>query len=61
MSEKPYLIVHTVVTEHKYNPKYGDDRICVCGHIYYRHFDWMDDHYPVGCKYCQCFEFVEEE
>lgn len=60
MEEKPYLIVHTVVTERKYNPNYGDDRICVCGHTYYRHFDWMDNNYPAGCKYCNCHEFEED-
>ena len=23
----------------KYDPNYGDARICECGHSYYRHFD----------------------
>ena len=42
-----------------YNPKYGDDRMCICGHPYYRHFDTYEDMYPVGCKYCDCYTFVE--
>lgn len=44
----------------KYNPEYGDNRICVCGHEYYRHFDSYDDMYPCGCKYCGCYHFVEK-
>jgi hypothetical protein len=55
--EKPYL-EETVVVK-KYNPKYGDDRLCRCGHAYYRHFDSYDEMEPVGCKYCDCYEFVE--
>jgi ADP-ribosylglycohydrolase len=43
----------------EYNEDYGDDRICKCGHPYYRHFDTYDDMRPVGCKYCDCHEFVE--
>lgn len=35
-----------------YDPKFGDDRLCLCGHSYYRHFDSYDNHRPVGCKYC---------
>ena len=45
----------------RYNPEYGDDRICICGHPYYRHFDSYDDMYPCGCKYCGCDKFVEQE
>lgn len=35
-----------------------DDPCGRCGHQYYRHFDWMEDHRP-GCKYCPCEEFQE--
>ena len=56
----PYIIVHEVKTNKKYNPEYGDDRICVCGHPYHRHFDSYEDMRAVGCKYCQCFEFIED-
>lgn len=42
-----------------YNKDFGDDKICECGHTYYRHFDTYDDMYPLGCKYCECFEFKE--
>lgn len=57
--EEPYLtkIVKTEVRQ--YNPDYGDDRICKCGHAYYRHFDSYEDNNPCGCKYCGCFEFIE--
>jgi len=54
----PYLEITRI--EYKYNPKYGDDRICKCGHPYYRHFDSYEDNYPIGCKYCDCCTFEEE-
>ena len=59
-TEKPYLETKRVVIDRKYNPNYGDDRICQCGHTYYRHFDSYEDMEPVGCKYCQCYDFVQE-
>jgi hypothetical protein len=61
--QSPYLIeVHEdIIVRRKYNPEYGDDRICQCGHPYYRHFDSYDDNNPVGCKYCECDNFVEEK
>ena len=58
--ENPYLVSIKTVTEYIYNPKYGDDRQCKCGHSYYRHFDTYEDMRNIGCKYCQCWEFVEE-
>jgi hypothetical protein len=61
--EKPYLkrieVIQKVIIE--YNPNYGDDRICECGHPYYRHFDTYENMEPVGCKYCGCYEFVEDK
>ena len=60
-NEPPYLI-ETVVTKHlKYNRKYGNDRLCQCGHTYYRHFDSWDDMENVGCKYCPCCTFIEAD
>lgn len=49
--------VHAILTERQhrvppYDPFYGDDKPCICGHPYYRHFDTYDDMAPVGCKYC---------
>jgi len=35
-----------------FDPKFGDTKLCLCGHPYYRHFDTYDDMSPVGCKYC---------
>ena len=59
--EQPYIKIATVRVEHKYNPNYGDDRICKCGCKYYRHFDTYDEMYACGCKYCQgCDTFQEE-
>lgn len=58
MSEElPYL--EKIVIEKVYNPKYGDDRVCQCGHHYYRHFDTYEEMSNVGCKYCGCRDFVE--
>lgn len=60
--EEPYLIETQIITHYCYNPNYGDDRKCRCGHHYCRHFDsYYDDYYTdVGCKYCCCDEFTED-
>lgn len=55
----PYLT--EIRVEVKYNPKFGDDRICKCGHAYYRHFDTYEDMEPCGCKYCMCYRFEEKK
>ncbi len=59
--EQPYIERTEVitVTHRDYNPNYGDDRTCICGHSYYRHFDTYEQMSAVGCKYCQCFTFEE--
>ncbi len=59
MEESPYIYRQEIVIHKEYNPKYGDERICTCGHHYYRHFDGYEDNRAVGCKYCRCDEFVE--
>ena len=59
MSNEPYLIETEVITHYRYNPDYGDSRICTCGHTYDRHFDPYEDNEAVGCKYCGCNDFVE--
>ena len=56
----PYIVTFEINKILKYNPEYGNDKICKCGHTYYRHFDSMDLHEEmaaVGCKYCDCQEF----
>lgn len=58
--EPPYIEIVVTYTEYKYNPKYGDDRTCQCGHSYYRHFDPYENMEACGCKYCDCGEFKEE-
>lgn len=59
--DRPYLIKSIDINvEYKYNPKYGDDRECECGHPYYRHFDTYEQMEVVGCKYCHCGEFKEQ-
>ena len=63
--EEPYLFEEIVVKKRMYNPSYGDDRICKCGHSYYRHFDPFPSLFsdepmqPVGCKYCDCYVFMQ--
>ena len=44
-----------------YDPEIGDDKLCKCGHPYHRHFDSYENMKPVGCKYCQCIEFIESQ
>lgn len=57
--DAPYLEYEYKVVEKKYNPNYGDNRICVCGHSYYRHFDSYEGMAATGCKYCGCDNFIE--
>ena len=59
--EKPYIVETITMQNKKYNPNYGDLRMCVCGHTYYRHFDPWDDMEAVRCKYCGCEEFIEAD
>ena len=58
-TNSPYLEYEYKKIIRKYNPKYGDDRVCICGHTYYRHFDSWEDMADCGCKYCGCNNFVE--
>lgn len=60
VTEQPYIFNVVTDRQRAYNPNYGDDRECTCGHAYYRHFDSYDDNYPCGCKYCPCDEFKEK-
>lgn len=56
---QPYLVTKKVTRYFCYNPDYGDDRVCRCGHKYYRHFDTYEEMANVGCKYCHCSMFKE--
>jgi hypothetical protein len=62
--ELPYIKKRVSTTVYAYNPNYGDGRICICGHEYYRHFDSYPNidnktMEPIGCKYCPCYRFEE--
>lgn len=59
-ADSPYNLKFAVRELRMYRPDYGDNRICWCGHPYYRHFDTYDDMSHVGCKYCGCSNFKEE-
>jgi len=57
MSESPYIETRRVIIDKKYNPKYGDDKICECGHPYNSHFDAHKNMRVCGWRYCNCYEF----
>ena len=61
MSEKPYIADARVIVDLKYNPNYGDHRLCLCGRPYHRHFDSYDAMRNVGCKYCCCFQYLPKK
>ena len=58
----PYKIYDVVIRKRviAHNPNYPDDNRCMCGHVYYRHFDPYENWNAVGCKYCGCAHFVHE-
>lgn len=58
--QKPYLTKIVTLKKRAYNPNFGDDRVCRCGHTYERHFDSYEDMASVGCKYCRCNNFREK-
>lgn len=61
-SKKDSPYIEEVVTIKRYNPNFGDNRKCKCGHSYIRHFDLYDcDDEFIGCKYCGCEDFVLDE
>jgi hypothetical protein len=62
MNDSPYIIKQVVKEIRLYNPQFGDERVCECGHTYYRHFDGYEepDRQDVGCKYCDCHTFLEK-
>jgi len=59
--QKPYIVKLEENVIRLYNPEYGDDKLCTCGHVYYRHFDTYDEMFSIGCKYCDCRLFTEKE
>jgi len=58
-SNHPYLVEYKIETIRSYNPEYGGNRICKCGHPYDRHFDSYNGMEDIGCKYCRCRDFEE--
>lgn len=61
--ENPYIIrtKRRIIRTRHYNSNYGDEKLCKCGHPYYRHFDTYENMYPIGCKYCECLVFRPAE
>ncbi len=63
-TNSPYIFEDEVITHRHYNPYFGDERMCKCGHSYHRHFDHFEtevDYIDAGCKYCGCVDFEEVE
>lgn len=54
----PYKVTYSVHIHNEYNPNFGDDKLCQCGHTYYRHFDSYEGMDACGCKYCTCRYFL---
>ena len=52
-----YIVTYSVDINKQYNPHFGDDKLCQCGHTYYRHFDSYEGMEACGCKYCGCYDF----
>ena len=47
-----------------YDPSYGDERMCECGHAYHWHFNVERGYIPWGCFFshnCDCEEFKEKK
>ena len=59
----PYICSYVITIHSKYNSNFGDNKLCKCGHVYWRHFDSYEDWESCGCKYCGCnnFELAIEE
>ena len=60
LKEQPYIETKRIIINKEYNPKYGDEIECICGHSYHKHFDSYANMENVGCKYCSCAEFKEK-
>ena len=61
-SSGPYKIYDVVIRKKMmtHNADYPSDNVCLCGHLYNRHFDSYEDWEAVGCKYCGCNHFVHD-
>jgi hypothetical protein len=57
--EEVISVLNKLKINNDYDPNFGDDKVCKCGHTYYRHFDSYEDMRSVGCKYCWCHIFAE--
>jgi hypothetical protein len=53
LAARPQTVTEATI----YDPVFGDEKMCQCGHTYYRHFDSYEEMKPIGCKYCGCDKF----
>lgn len=58
--QPPYIETTRIVIDRKYNPDYGDDRVCECGLSIIDILTHMRICMHVAAKYCQCYTFVEK-
>ena len=70
MKNSPYIRKrHVIIERFGYNPKYGNDRVCRCGHCYLHHFTYNSDATLVanidnaGYRHrdCLCTKFKEQK
>lgn len=55
--DKAYITQYYLGTKQVYNPEYGDNRTCVCGHKYIDHFSNERAGSVIGCRECSCSSF----
>ena len=55
LKNSPYR--YKYIKQPLHNPNYDQDAMCICGHVYYRHFDPYENNEACGCKYCTCAIF----
>jgi len=62
-SNAPYIVTGQLQFHIKrvWNKDYQQNKECICGDSYARHFDPYERMAPVGCKYCECMEFRPKE
>lgn len=56
--QEPFIEEPQTKIVRRYNPEYGDEELCECGHPYKTHFDSTGLH--IACYHCDCEGFVED-
>lgn len=61
VKDEPYIPTIVIAKCKRYNPTYGNERICICGAKYYEHFDEEGFGIPQPIKHNGCSQFVKDE